>query len=481
MAFNHDKAQTITGVANLAQNRAIRKELEAQRLSQEKAAKEQERFNREQEKRDRAKAAADREHQNAMREMQQMEAQAQIGAKRAAEAQLKLAKEKIEREEKEAKLKRDAESKLLQEEDFIFNSHHYANKLVDSDLDPILKYFLLISEFVKFKNANLKTSNFKDFETKDLLIKTQENYPKYLDQIRSSFDTTHESEAQIIEDVLGEHEEDEITHLRSAIKDKKKLIDSFDKELEIFAANQKKAVEDKQNKMGNLDKDIAALESQLKNDLAQLEKGFTVDLIYKILETILMNQKRLSLFSTYRFNKTKCIEALKLLAKSKTKDFAYKELGDHTEKFYDTFSSFIKGNEFNLGEPPTGQLALIINDSLTKLKDVIKSKNNYVFIVPSVQTEIQKKLENKFETNKSNLTAQNAKEHEELKLFELESNNSIESFQNETQQKKDSANQEIESLNNEIKTLKDRIKHEKSAIDPLKKKYSFIEEIIANR
>ena len=481
MAFNHDKAQTITGIANLAQNRAIRKELEAQRKSQERAAKEQERFNREQERRDRARAAADREHQQAMREMQEMEAEAQLAAKRAAEEQRDLTRKKIEREEYEAKLKRDAESKLLQEQDFVFNSHHYANKLVDSDLDPILKYFLLISEFVKFKNANLKTSNFKDFETKDLLLKTQENYPKYLDQIRSSFDSTQESEAQIIEDILSEDEEDEITQLRSAIKDKKKLIDSLDKELEIFTANQKKAVEDKRNKMGNLDKDIASVESQFKKDLEQLENGFTVDLIYKILEILLMNQKRLSLFSTYRFNKTKCIEALDLLAKSKKKDFAYKELGAHTEKFYDTFSSFIKGNEFNLGEPPNEKLALQIQGSLTKLKDVIKSKNKYVFIVPSVQTEIKKELGNKLETNKINLAAQSEKEHEELKLFELESNNSIESFQNETQQKKDSANQEIESLNNEIKTLKDRIKHEKSAIDPLKKKYSFIEEIIANR
>lgn len=481
MAFNHDKAQTITGIANLAQNRAILKELEKQKKNQEKAAREQEKFNREQARRDREKAAADRVYQQAMQEMQEIEAQAQIDAKKVAEDQLKLAKEKYKREQHEAKLKRDAESKLLQEQDFVYNSHHYANKLVASDHDLILKYFLLISEFVKFKNANLQTSNFKDFETKDLLLKTQENYPKYLDQIRSSFDTTQESEAQIIEDILSEDEEDEITRIRSAIKDKEKLIDAADKELEIFTANQKKKFEDKRNKMGNLDKDIAALESQLKNDLAELENGFTVDLIYKILETLLINQKRLSLFSTYRFNKTKCIEELKLLAKSKKNDFAFEELGAHTEKFYDEFAKFIKHNELNLGEPPSKNLALQIQDSLTKLKDVIKSKNIYVFINESTITNNQKKLGNKFETNKINLTAESAKEHEELKLFELESNNLIESFQNQTQQKKDSANQEIESLNNEIKTLKDRINHEKSAIEPLKKKYSFIKEIIANR
>lgn len=98
--FNHDKAQTVTGVVNLAQNRAIKKELEEQRLIHERAAKEQERFNREQEKRDRARAAADREHQQAMREMQEMEAEAQLAAKRVAEEQLNLAKKKIEREEK---------------------------------------------------------------------------------------------------------------------------------------------------------------------------------------------------------------------------------------------------------------------------------------------------------------------------------------------------------------------------------------------
>ncbi|MEK9687504.1 MAG: hypothetical protein VW306_04180 [Gammaproteobacteria bacterium] len=368
MSFNHDKAHTIIGLANLAQNRSIKKELEEQNRRAERVLEEQREERKLNDKRAKEKALSDKEHQKKLERIAEKKVEEEKKRTRLIEEENRRQYAK----EKETKAK---EIKFKENMDFVFQYNQYAKKLMNWKLHPIDKYIQLLSESVKFKNKGLSTTDFTERSDKAFFTETRDNYSKFLNQVRATFDNEQESDMQVLENILSKDEESEIRKLKTYEEEVyanfREQIDTLIKSINFLEKKIKQTYKDID---AQFDKEQKDLEIAHNKELKSVEDVFTENVVYKIFETLLRRQKSLSLFSTYRFDRNKCIEDLKQLATAHEDHPAFLEIGKHSDTFYEKFISIIKYNEIDTSKAMTTKLSANLKTTLNTIATDHKNK-----------------------------------------------------------------------------------------------------------